>query len=378
MKTLNGSERVVLELTRELANRGYETQILSLRIAEECRRQIGQSVRVTESGIPLRKDGYLASLLQYVMLPLLLVRAEKPDVIISHAYASLPASVAYARITGVPNIYLCHEPPRFAYDLYELHEKRLGKQGRLLRVASAAMKRFDRWLVGKADRVVVLSGFMEEAVKKIYGIDAEVIPGGVDVGSFTDRFSASREGGGKSILSVGKLHPRKNFEIQLRVLREITGDNDDVRLVIVGQGPQRGELEELAGALSISRYVHFAGFVEEVELPAYYLNADLFLFTALREPFGLVVLEAMCCGLPVIVPGEGGPSEIVVDGQSGYHYEQGNLDDLRMKIEHILEMDFEARNSLGKKARERALEYTWNRYADRIVEMLSDIRPVGK
>ena len=147
----------------------------------------------------------------------------------------------------------------------------------------------------------------------------------------------------------------------MRALRTLVGTYRQIRLIVVGHGPYFQDLINLSEEMKLSEYVSFVGFVEEKDLPQYYRCADLFVFSAFREPFGLVLLEAMSSCLPVVAPNEGGPTEIVINGKTGLLFEQNNIADLSAKIEFFVTHPKET-EEMGKNARQRAAEFSWERH----------------
>jgi hypothetical protein len=110
----------------------------------------------------------------------------------------------------------------------------------------------------------------------------------------------------------------KRVDVSIRATAIAAAAGAHVGLVVVGDGEQRGELEQLAATLGISDRVHFLGMRSDV--PAIMASCDVFVHAAPFEPFGIVCIEAMACGLPVIVPDKGGISEAVREGETGFIY----------------------------------------------------------
>jgi len=112
-------------------------------------------------------------------------------------------------------------------------------------------------------------------------------------------------------LTVSRLVPVKNIFLQLESLAEIIKDHSQVVLTIVGDGPERERLQQLAKDLGIGDKVKFVGLVDNPD--SFYASADAFLLTSNKEGWGLVVIEAGSFGLPVIMTDVGCAGEVVVD-----------------------------------------------------------------
>lgn len=385
MKALRGSERSVIELTKGLVNYGYEVLIHSLYIAYECRSELKGKACLSSPDLTLGMDGFGATLLQYIVFPFtvmpILFKINKIDGVIAHGYCTLLPSILTGVVKKCKVIYICHDPPRFAYDRYEETKRILPWIKRLPFILLVHLLKFiDAVGIRYVDTIFVNSNYSARQMEFIYGLKTRVNYFGID----PKRFSDNRESPLRSdrhvhrkrfvLLSVGKLDPRKNLTMQLQLLKKLIDSGKEVFLIIIGDGPQRLELERLAKELEISDSVSFAGFVNEEELHSYYSACDIFLFTAHREPFGLVVVEAMAAGKPVVVPDEGGPPEIVVNGISGLIYRQGNLDDLYAKVEHLLENQ-EKRDEIGYNAKHRASQFTWDKACQILVSELISNKP---
>ena len=123
------------------------------------------------------------------------------------------------------------------------------------------------------------------------------------------------------MLSVGRIEPLKGLDLLVQAM-SMLNDLDDTRLVIVGGRPERDDelnrLESIAAELGVADKTTFAGAVKQTELPAYYSAADVFVMPSYYESFGLVALEAMACGTPVIAARVGGLKSFITSGETGY------------------------------------------------------------
>ncbi|MCV7444362.1 glycosyltransferase [Mycobacterium paraense] len=194
-----------------------------------------------------------------------------------------------------------------------------------------------------------------------------VVPCGVDIDAFSPDGPAAARGVRGRIVSVGRLVPRKGFETLIRALPRIPG----AELVIVG-GPAREDLardreaqqlRRLADRLAVADRVRLLGGITRDEMPAVLRSADLVACTPWYEPFGIVPLEAMACGVPVVAAAVGGIRDTVVDDMTGRLVPPRDPDALAEAITPLLR-DGDRRRALGRAGRERAgARYTWDRVA---------------
>jgi len=176
------------------------------------------------------------------------------------------------------------------------------------------------------------------------------------------------------ILTVGRLHPVKDIETFLKAAKKTLERCENVWFVVVGEGPLRKDLENLAKRLGIYKNVVFAGFRQDVE--RFMAAADIYVMTSIYEPFGLVVAEAMAAGKPVIVTNVGGMPEIV--GDAGLIVATRDVDALAEAMLKLLK-DEELRRKLGEKARERIEEsFSAESVGERLVQIYGSLLEDGR
>lgn len=158
-----------------------------------------------------------------------------------------------------------------------------------------------RFSLNRARKVTVASECMHQLCKDFISgsEEIEVIPFGIDPELFQLQMNHI-DRTVKNILSVGSLRPVKGHSILLHAMVEIVSKLPNVQLTIVGVGPLEGDLKSMAEDLGISDKVTFAGSVEHHELPAYYARADVLALPSLHEGQGMVAVEALACGVPVV------------------------------------------------------------------------------
>ena len=171
------------------------------------------------------------------------------------------------------------------------------------------------------DRVIAISDDAHEQLTTFYRLPTsvvEMIPHGVDTDWFypRDERHPSVDPDKTTLLYVGRLGARKGLDLAIRGLAA-TGDTQ-IEFLIAGTGRHERKLRALADDLGVDDRVHFLGYVPDEELPTLYSSADVFVLPSRYEGFGLVLLEAMACGTPVIGTKVGGIPTVVHDGEDGY------------------------------------------------------------
>ncbi|MGE9290242.1 MAG: glycosyltransferase family 4 protein [Puniceicoccales bacterium] len=176
---------------------------------------------------------------------------------------------------------------------------------------------FDRVLYQGYDRVVCISDGVKRSMEVwLPGLSGRLVTAanGVDLTPLQGLTRTKSANGEIRFLSVGRVIPKKNFEVAIRALAALGTPN--WTYTIVGEGEQRSELEALSKTLGVADRVRFAGYVDDV-VP-FYATSDVFLLPSLWEGFGLVAVEAMGAGLPVFAADVAGLSEVVGrDGEAG-------------------------------------------------------------
>jgi glycosyltransferase involved in cell wall biosynthesis len=152
------------------------------------------------------------------------------------------------------------------------------------------------------------------------------------------------------LLYVGRLAPEKRLDLLAEALDGMTG----VRLVLVGDGPYRPQLERRFAHLP----VHFAGYLHGQALAQAYASSDLFVFPSDTETFGQVVQEAMASGLAVLAARAGGAADLVQDGATGALFTPGNADELRVRVRELT-ADAARLRAIGRAGREAAERRSW-------------------
>jgi len=217
-----------------------------------------------------------------------------------------------------------------------------------------------RLTLHKASKVTVISS----AIKKeaiAYGVDENrivVIPNGLNLAKyehiknsmeFRRKFEIALND--RLIVAVGILHERKGFQYLIKAMSLIKKQYENVKLVIIGRYGGYGEkLKELTKQLQVEDKVIFTGFLDfKMKLMAM-SEAEVFVIPSLVEPFGLVALEAMACGRPIVAARVGGLKDVLEDGKTGLIVERGSTEALADAIIRLInDRDFKVRLSLNAK-----------------------------
>jgi glycosyltransferase involved in cell wall biosynthesis len=210
----------------------------------------------------------------------------------------------------------------------------------IIKPIKPALRYLSKKTLLRADKVVVIH---EEAKNLVLNCgvpenNIEVIPPGIDVTRFTFSSNYKKHVDGKvELISVGSLTKRKGHDLTLKALKEVTKKHKNVKLTILGSGPEQERLEQLVVDLKLKPFVRFGGFVSNFETPKYYQRAHIFVSMSRSEGFATVCLEAMASGLAIISSKVGGFEEGVADGLSGYLVDQEDYKGLADRIIKLID-----------------------------------------
>jgi glycogen(starch) synthase len=226
------------------------------------------------------------------------------------------------------------------------------------------------WLTYEAWRVIVCSEAMRQEVQRLFGLGGDkvaVIPNGIAIPVFQPdesvpartAFAAPDE---KLLFHMGRLVPEKGAGVLLETVPHLL-KHHNLRVVIAGSGPLRPELERRAAALGVKDRVHFTGFIPDSVALALYRYADVAVVPSTYEPFGIVALEAMAAGAPLVISDVGGLADIVTHGVSGLKAVPGDLSSLAEQIDRLLTDQPLAHRLAGEAFRQVRLRYSWTEVA---------------
>lgn len=187
----------------------------------------------------------------------------------------------------------------------------------------ARLRALQRWVCGTAATVIVPSHYLARLVQG-WGVPAEhtvVVPNATDIRPSSKTKEEARKTigiSGNIILSAGRLVPWKGFRMLIKLMPRLLQINQFARLVIVGDGPQRAELQLVIRNLGLERKVYLVGRVSAADMATYYAAADMFVLNTGYEGFSHQLLEALICGTPIITTAVGGNRELITQGENGF------------------------------------------------------------
>ncbi len=344
----------IAHLAAEFRKRGHEVHIIAPQSDKaEMHVQVEETVHPVGTVVPVPANGSVAR----ISLSLRLSRQvkeilEQEDFDVIHLHEPLlPAlPVTVLRHSHSLNVGTFHA---FAQSNYAYF---YGKP--ILRL-------FVRRLHGR----IAVSPPARDFVSEYFPGHYEVIPNGIDY----DRFAKPREPlaicreGGPNILFVGRLEKRKGLKYLLRAMAGVWDHFPEARLIVVGSGPLLDDYQKLVESRRVENVI-FTGFVSSEDLPKYYQSCDVFCAPSTgQESFGIVLLEAMASGKPLVASDIPGYHFVVNHGVEGFLVPPKDEQALALSLVRLL-ADADLRAKMGEAGRQRAAQFSWDKVAERVLD----------
>lgn len=360
-------------LARALAARGHKVTVLS-QDGGVPREHEDQGVHVVRVGAtPVRSPDFLGYVhqLNHLMLAKsleLVQQGRRFDIVHAHDWIVAFAASGLKQALRRPLIAT-------------MHATEFGRNNGLHNDEQRHISDIEWWLIYEAWRVVVCSFAMQSELAHVFQVPPDkvrVIPNGIDVSGMQvrrdmelrRRYAADDE---EIVIFVGRLVWEKGVDTLLYALRQLVTVRPKVKLIVAGRGPIKEEMEGLAGRLGIAGHVHFAGHVDAETRDLLYGIADVAAFPSRYEPFGIVALEAMAAGLPVVVGDVGGLKEIVGADEVGLRIAPSSPGALSAALLTLLD-DRRRAQAMARRAKEKVQRvFTWSSVAARTEQVYAEV-----
>ncbi len=227
----------------------------------------------------------------------------------------------------------------------------------------------------QAQRVIAITR-SEAMYLRSLGVQSQritIIPNGINLADFEGKIKRISKRESASILYVGRVYPeQKGLETLIRSISLISPSKRPYVNIVGEDWGGSARILNLANKLNVQDRVKLLGRLDSDELVQAYNSADLFVMPSLFEPFGIVLLEAMASGLPVVASRVGGIPEVVEEGKTALLVAPGNPEELQMAIEELL-ADDRLRRAMGHAGRERAALFSWSLIIPRILRVYEEV-----
>jgi len=374
-RIIGGLGRHVAALARSLAQQGHIVHVVTRAHHDEVPSDTIEHgvhvVRVEDSpaGIPFSDllPWVLAFNNRVAAVAHRIVRDQGVDIVHAHDWLVAHAAIGVVEAWDLPLAATMHATE------YGRH------QGNLPGEIQRTIHRTEGWLVERADVVVTCSRYMRTQVSDLFGQpdNIVVIPNGVDLADFAvdvDEVAAYRTSltgpRTRMVLFAGRLEYEKGVQTLLDALAEVRARVGPTVCFVAGVGTYSEVLRRRVADLGLRRHVRFTGFLHDHALRHHYAAADVAVTPSIYEPFGLVAVEAMACGTPVVVSDTGGLTEIVADG-AGLLVPPDDPGALADRLVEVLSDPQLSQRLVDEGRRRIAARYDWSKVADRTARVLS-------
>ena len=366
---VGGLGRHVTSLSRALARLGHRVTVVAPGVAvPDAGAEDGiEVVRVQDVAppaldFPERVAQRNAGLLQGVLSAA--ASGRKFDLVHAHDWLTAYAARAAKHGLGIPLVATIHATEH-------------GRNGGLFTDLQRHISDVEWWLTYEAWLVICCSRAMQRELRDVFQVPDDkvrVVPNGVDPpGEERDGGLSGERPDHPVVFFVGRLVYEKGVDLLIAAFREVLREHPAAELLIAGKGPEEPRLRELAHALGIEAHVRFLGYIPDGERNRLYRLADAAVFPSRYEPFGIVALEAMSYGAPVVAACTGGLAEVIEHGRTGILFEPGNAEALAGELSALLKSD-KARKALGGAARRHVTAaYGWDRVAEATVDVYREV-----
>ena len=354
-------ENYVHSLSRELVEMGHEVTVL-------CANEPKSKKDDVIDGIKVRRLPYIGKIANTNITPQLPLEILRDDFDIIHTHLPTPWSADWSAVVATVK----RRPLVLTYC------NDIVGDGRAKKIAQLYNHFNLKYLLKKASKTIIIqpnylntSLHLERYEKKVVAI-----PVGVDLERFKP-LGTSTNGNTLFFLSVlDRFHRYKGLDYLLFALSMVAKEVPDVKLIVGGDGDLLGHYQRLSDSLNLGKCVEFLGYVPEEKVAYYYNRCDIFVLPSIstaQEGFGMVLLEAMACGKPVVCTEIVGVAAEVTKEGAGITVEPSNADELAKAISHILQNRSEALK-MGKASRRLVEEkYGWKQVEKRVEEIYKEV-----
>ena len=361
LDVVGGVQAHVLALADSLAGAGEEVLVLGPSAGGELARRTAGGARIVEVGrsVTVPANGSRAPIALGPGAALRVrdvLRRAAPDVVHVHEPFVPLVGPAAVLVPGAAHVLTFHATAVG------------GTLPRLYRAVRAVGRR----IVDRADALTAVSPVAAAFHAHALGIDPsriEVVPNGVDVARFAAHIRRARgPEGGARLVFLGRLEPRKGADTVVRAFLLLAGERPDLRLRVLGDGPLAGELQRLVAEAPahVAHRVELAGRADPADLPALLADADVALLPARGgESFGIVLLEAMAAGLPIVATDIPGYRAVARDEREALLVPPGDPAALARATARLLD-DRDLAGRLAGAGSRRAAEHDWSVVSDRM------------
>jgi glycosyltransferase involved in cell wall biosynthesis len=280
---------------------------------------------------------------------------------------------AKKKLKNLKTVFMCNDVPSYIWT-YKRFER---KMNLIKKIFLFILDKINLFYLKSYDKIVVLDNLNKEALKTYFNLEGEIIKSGLALDGYVFNSDKKINKNEIKILTVGFLERHKRFEDAILALKILREKGYNCKLLIVGKYDHNSEyfnyLQNLINNLSLKNNVLFKGVVSEEELKNLYQEADIFVFPAHNQTWGLVVFEAMASGLPVVVSNTTGASEVLTHTKNALIFNAKNYKEMADMVEMLINDPkvYEDIRFNGRKFVEENI--SWDKYGSKMEEIFLNL-----
>jgi len=366
-RIVGGLSRHVYYLSRELAKQGNEVIIITLEFPNVALEEFRNNIRVYRVKVELASYDFLTWCYAFNHFFEKKIGMVAKDIDLIHAHDWLVA------LSGISSKYLLNKPL-----IATIHSLEIGRVGSISNPLSATIDNIEWWLTYEAKFVITTTEFMKNQLIEHFKLPHEkifVIGNGIEIKEFEYEIDKKEvksfykfPNEVKLVGFIGRITEQKGVRYFLESIPKILNNYQNVRFLIIGDGWQIEEMKELAKRLGIDWSVRFLGYVQDEELKKLLKILDVLVIPSIYEPFGIVALEAMSAGVPIVASAIGGLNEIIDNEIDGLKVPPKNPDAIASAVLRLL-YDEGLRIKLTENAKKKVQKYSWEEVAKKTLEV---------
>jgi len=372
-RIVGGIARHCFGLSKALAKENHEVQVVTLDFPGTPDFEEVEGVKVHRIRIELGHPNFITwtFIFNHFMEKKIatLNRDAKFDIIHIHDWLTAPAGIASKHYLDKPLVST-------------VHSTEVGRAHGLHSPDSYLIDGIEWWMTYEANRVILCSNSMKREVEDHFHLPSEkitIIPNAIDTSEYQrsiNKEAVKRSYGvephEKLVLFIGRLVPQKGVEYLIKAVPLIVQHDSRVRFIITGDGWSKNHLENLAASTGHGDKIRFVGFVSNSELVELTMSADVLVVPSIYEPFGIVALEGMAAGVPVVAANVGGLTDIIEHDRTGVLVYPENPESIAWGVNKVLSDPGYAQwliQNAKKKIRE---VYSWEAVAKKTCEVYEE------
>lgn len=361
-----GAGKVILELGERIAKKNrYTVFIISLKIKPEYINNYPHIKFIDLNGPTTDSFKFWLSFRKWqnaVYKKIENLNKRYETIVIANVFPANWLTLPYKRIIRKQKIYwYCHEPSAFVHSESWKNSIQNPIKRYTAFILGGLLKKIDISITKYSDKIFANSNYTSEQIQKVYKRKSTIIYPGIDIKRYKIKKPNYKT---NQILAVGRLTKFKNFDLLIKSFK--SAKIKKYKLLIIGNGEENNNLNQLIENLGIGKSVEIRNNVSDTELIENYQKSRIFTLCSLKEPFGIVPVESMACGTPVIVSSQGGTKETVINNKTGLviNMNQKNLTESIKRLVNNPKLT----SNLAKNASIYATKsYSWENSVDKLL-----------